>query len=211
MEALATLIDRALSADEPDPAGADATRDRTLDAALAEAAAVGLQRMTVEDVVRRAGLGRMTIYRRFPRRDDLVEALLVRECRRFLAAVAVALAADGEPEERVAAAFVAAMGFVRVHPLARRAADSEPGAVLDTVAAGDGRILGMGREFIAAEMRAGSPSADPARVARVADVIARLFVTYVGVPPTDPDPGDEAALLAFAHETLVPLIAGAVD
>jgi len=172
---------------------------------------VSLQRMTVEDVVRRSGLGRMTLYRRFPNRDELVEALLVRECRRFLAAVATALAEAGEPEERVAAAFVAAMGFARTHPLTRRAAESEPGAALETVAANDRRILSMGREFIAAEISAGSPSADPERVARVADVVARLFVTYVGLPPTDPDPGDEIALQAFARETLVPLIAGAVD
>ena len=49
--------------------------------------------MTVEDVVRRARLGRMTVYRRFARREDLVEALVVRECRRFLSAVADGIAA----------------------------------------------------------------------------------------------------------------------
>ena len=42
-------------------------------------------------------------------------------------------------------------------------------------------------------------------------MVARLFVTYVGVPPTDPDPRDDEALEAFARETLVPLIALAVD
>ena len=54
---------------------ADRTSQRILDAALAEATAVGLDRITVEDVVRRAGVSRMTAYRRYPRRDDLVEAL----------------------------------------------------------------------------------------------------------------------------------------
>ena len=207
---LAGLIDRALVPPEPADAG-DATRQRTLDAALAEAAAVGLERMTVEDVVRRTGLGRMTVYRRFPRRDELVEALLLRECRRFLAAVAAALDRDGDPEQRVAFAFTAAMAFVRAHPLTRRAAGSEPGAVLDAVAAGDGRILAMGREFIAGQIAAGHPGADPRRVTQVADVVARLFVTYVGIPPDDPDPADEAALEAFARRTLVPLLAQAVD
>ncbi|HEX5909651.1 MAG TPA: TetR/AcrR family transcriptional regulator [Thermoleophilaceae bacterium] len=207
---LAGLIDRALVPPDQADAG-DPTRERTLDAAVAEAAAVGLERMTVEDVVRRTGLGRMTVYRRFPRRDDLVEALLLRECRRFLAAVSAALDGDGDPEQRVAAAFTAAMAFVRTHPLTRRAADSEPGAVLDAVAAGDGRILAMGRGFIAAQITAGHPDADPRRVAQVADVVARLFVTYVGIPPEDPDPADEAALADFARRTLVPLLAQAVD
>ena len=206
---LAGLIDRALV--PPEQADGDPTRERTLDAALAEAAAVGLERMTVEDVVRRAGLGRMTVYRRFPRREDLMEALLLRECRRFLAAVASALDRDGDPEQRVAAAFMAAMAFVRAHPLTRRAADSEPGSVLEAVAAGDARILAMGRGFIAAQIAAGHPAADPRRVARVADVVARLFVTYVGIPPVDPDPADETALEDFAHTILVPLLAQAVD
>jgi len=206
---LATLIGQALDTDQPEDA--DATRERILDACLQAAAAMGVRRTTTEEVVRRSGLGRMTVYRRFPRRDDLVEALMLRECRRFLAAVAEGLESRHEPEQRVAAAFVAAMRFVRTHPLTRRAAHAEPGSVLDTVAAGDGQILAMGRGFIAAQIRSGAPGADPQRAEQVADVVARLFVTYVGVPPTDPDPADDEALEAFARETLVPLIALAVD
>ena len=52
---------------------------------------MGLDRITVEDVVRRVGLGRMTVYRRFPRRDDLVRALVMRETQRFLAAVSAGI------------------------------------------------------------------------------------------------------------------------
>jgi len=63
---------------------ADRTSQRILDAALQEAAAVGLQRITVEDVVRRAGVSRMTAYRRYPRRDNLVEALVRRETQAWI-------------------------------------------------------------------------------------------------------------------------------
>ena len=76
---------------------ADRTSQRILDAALQEAAAVGLHRITVEDVVRRAGVSRMTAYRRYPRRDDLVAALVRRETQRFLAAVADAIEATDDP------------------------------------------------------------------------------------------------------------------
>ena len=86
---------------------ADRTSQRILDAALTEAAAVGLQRITVEDVVRRAGVSRMTAYRRYPRRDDLVEALVRRETQRFLAAVADAIESVEDPNEGVAEAFIA--------------------------------------------------------------------------------------------------------
>lgn len=206
MEArLAGVLDRAIA-----PAGAEApdtTRERILDAARAEAAMVGLGRMTIEDVVRRAGLGRMTVYRRFPRRDDLVEALLVRECRSFLAAVAAGLEREIAPGERVAAAFVAAMRFVREHPMLERLAHGDPGAVTQGVAANDSLLLRMGGDFIAREIHGHRRSKPPRKVTRVADTVARLFLTYVALPPSDPDPYDDRELRAFAREVLVPLIA----
>jgi TetR/AcrR family transcriptional regulator, repressor for uid operon len=85
---------------------ADRTSRRILDAALHQAATVGLQRLTVEDVVRRAGVSRMTAYRRYPRRDD--------------------------PRDGVAEAFIAAVRFAREHPLLRRAGHTEPPSVSDS-------------------------------------------------------------------------------
>ncbi|MBJ7331318.1 MAG: TetR/AcrR family transcriptional regulator, partial [Solirubrobacteraceae bacterium] len=120
---LATLLTRAIT-DAPIDDAADQSRTRILDAALDEAAAVGVDRLRVEDVVRRSGLGRMTVYRRFPKREDLVSALVVRECQRFLLCVAVGLQGDAPPEERTAVAFVEAMRFVRGHPLLRRVAET---------------------------------------------------------------------------------------
>src|SRR5215469_16060671 len=63
---------------------------RILDAALAEYLAHGFRRTSVDDVARRAGIGRATIYRRFAARDELVQAVLVRETRRFFADIAAA-------------------------------------------------------------------------------------------------------------------------
>ncbi len=206
MAELAGLLVRAITADPVDD-GEDPTRARILDAALDEAAAVGLARMTVEDVVRRSGLGRMTVYRRFAKRDEVVDALVVRECRRFLDAVADGLRAGDTAEDATAAAFVAAMRFARTHPLLRRVADTDPGSVLATAAARDRQVLGLGRDFIASQIAQSRPDADPRAVRRTADLVARLFLTYVAVPPDDPDPRDEAELRAFARDVLAPVIA----
>lgn len=206
MEAqLAAVLDQATASEEA--VAPDATRERILDAARDEAALTGVERMTIEDVVRRARLGRMTVYRRFARRDDLVQALLIRECRRFLAAVSAGLESATEPEERVAAAFVAAMRFVREHPMLARLAHGDPGAVISGVSAGDSLLLRMGRDFIASEIHGSRRSRPPRNIVRVADTVARLFVTYVALPPGDPDPYDDRELRAFAREVLVPLIA----
>jgi hypothetical protein len=37
-------------------------------------------------------------------------------------------------------------------------------------------------------------------------VFARLFLTYISMPPTDPNFGDETELRRFAHEVLTPMV-----
>ncbi|RDH76491.1 TetR/AcrR family transcriptional regulator [Mycolicibacterium moriokaense] len=184
---------------------ADRTSQRILDAALSEAAAVGLQRITVEDVVRRAGVSRMTAYRRYPRRDDLVEALVRRETQRFLGAVADAIDGAGHPDQGVAEAFVAAVSFAREHPILRRAAHHEPAPTADSV-----KLLEMGSAFIANYIHGDQPDRPSEQVRWVADVFARLFFTYLSMPPADPDFGDDAQLRRFAHEVLTPMVERAV-
>jgi TetR/AcrR family transcriptional repressor of uid operon len=183
---------------------ADRTSQRILDAALQEAAAVGLQRITVEDVVRRAGVSRMTAYRRYPRRDDLVEALVRRETQRFLAAVADAIESAEDPHEGVAEAFIGAVTFAREHPMLRRAGHVEP-APIDSA-----ELLRMGSAFIANYIHGDAAGRPSQQVRWVADVFARLFFTYISMPPTDPDFGDDAELRRFAHEVLTPMVERAI-
>jgi len=180
---------------------ADRTSHRILDAALGEAAAVGLQRITVEEVVRRAGVSRMTAYRRYPRRDDLVEALVRRETQRFLAAVADAIDAVEDPDEGVAEAFIAAVTFSREHPMLRRAGQLEPAPIADSV-----ELLKLGSAFIANYIH-GEPAGAPSQQVRwVADIFARLFLTYISMPPEDPNFGNDRELRRFAHEVLTPMV-----
>ncbi|HTI75597.1 MAG TPA: TetR/AcrR family transcriptional regulator [Mycobacterium sp.] len=180
---------------------ADRTSQRILDAALAEAAAIGLQRITVEDVVRRAGVSRMTAYRRYPRRDDLVEAVVRRETQRFLKAVADAIDAVEDPHEGVAEAFIAAVTFAREHPILRRAGQLEPAPVADSV-----ELLKLGSAFIANYIHGEAPGHPTQQVRWVADVFARLFLTYISMPPADPNFGDDRELRQFAHDVLTPMV-----
>jgi AcrR family transcriptional regulator len=183
----------------------DRTSQRIMDAALTEAAAVGLQRITVEDVVRRAGVSRMTAYRRYPRRDDLMAALVRRETQRFLGAVADAIDSVEDPQEGVAEAFIAAVSFARQHPILRRAAQNEPAPIADSE-----ELLKMGSAFIANYIHGDEPGTPQQHVRWVADVFARLFFTYISMPPSDPDFGDDAELRRFAHEVLTPMVERAV-
>jgi TetR/AcrR family transcriptional repressor of uid operon len=201
---LAELLARA--AEQPDRSAADGNRERILDAALAEAAHVGFARLTVEDVVRRCGLGRMTVYRRFPRRDDLVRELVLRETQRFLAAVAEGIDRAKDRRDGVAEAFIASVTFAREHPILRGLAHGEPGAITETLTPHNASVLSMGAAFIAREIHGDRPGSPSRSVRWVADVLARLFLTYLAIPPTDPDPADDEELRRFAEEVLTPMV-----
>jgi AcrR family transcriptional regulator len=190
--------------DEPQ----DRMTQRILDAALAEAGATGLRRLTVEDVVRRAGVARMTLYRRYPRREDLVQALVNRETQRFLTAVADGIDRGADLRDGLTEGFIGALEFARRHPLIRRAGQAEPGSIIEAVAADEARLLAIGSAFIARQIHGERPGAPSQSERWVADVWARLFVTYVTVPPTDPDFGSDQQLRRFARQVLAPMVVG---
>src|SRR5919108_4151268 len=79
--------------------------DRLLDAARECVLAVGVRRTTVTDVARRAGVSRMTLYRRFPDLEAILAALMTREFGR-LVDEAVERADGATARERVVAIVV---------------------------------------------------------------------------------------------------------
>lgn len=75
--------------------------DDILDATLACVLAVGVRRTTLTDVARRAGVSRMTLYRRVPDVTTLILALLTREFTALLAAAQAETAELATARERL--------------------------------------------------------------------------------------------------------------
>src|SRR3954468_8972110 len=91
-------------------------KDAVLDAARDSVLAVGVRRTTLTDVARRAGVSRMTIYRRWPDVRTLVADLMTREW--IAVAAAVAPPADGRPvRESMVDSLVDGARAFREHPL----------------------------------------------------------------------------------------------
>src|SRR6478736_859810 len=65
----------------------EGVEDGLLDAARASILAVGWRRTTLTDVARRAGVSRMTLYRRWPDMQSLLADLMTREWTTAMAAV----------------------------------------------------------------------------------------------------------------------------
>ena len=169
---MSALLERALTAEVP------AGSDHILDAALALAAASGLRNLTMDDVARRAGVGRMTVYRRFKTRDALLDALAGREARRCLAELDAASPVDAPLEEQVVAGFATALRLTREHPLLARLARVEPDSVL---AAFTGTpLLGLCTAYLADRMRRSGLDGDE----QLAELIVRVAISFVLLPDT---------------------------
>jgi AcrR family transcriptional regulator len=186
----------------------DATAERVLDAALALAAASGLRHVTMDAVAARAGVGRMTVYRRFGSRQTLVDALAVRECRRCLAHLAAAVDPHAPMIDRAASLFAAVLELCDEHPLLARLARVEPEALLHELTRDDSQVFGLIRAFLVGEIRAaqaadGWPAADPAVLAELG---IRLGASFVLMPDTVLPRDDRAATEAAVRSLLAPLL-----
>ncbi|MBA2506620.1 MAG: TetR/AcrR family transcriptional regulator [Thermoleophilaceae bacterium] len=197
-----TLLERALDPEVVPPA--DEVSERILDGALAVAAASGVRNLTMDLVAQRAGVGRMTVYRRFGERDKLVEALSVREARRCLAQLEAAVDPELELGDRVAEGFVVAMRIAREHPLLNRLARLEPDTVLTTLTADSSEMFRMLRDASSGWLALAG--LEPAkRREQVADLLVRLCVSFVLIQDSSLPLGDDAAARRVARELIAPI------
>jgi AcrR family transcriptional regulator len=94
---------RHITVPEPPLTEAD---DRYLDAAREAILAVGWSRTTLTDIARRAGVSRMTLYRRWPDTRTLLADLMTREWSRTVAAAAGATGPAASSRDKIGRAHV---------------------------------------------------------------------------------------------------------
>jgi TetR/AcrR family transcriptional repressor of uid operon len=186
----------------------DALSERILDAALELAAASGFRRLTMDDVARRAQVGRMTVYRRFGGHASLVDALAVRECRRCLDRIGAAIDPRQPLEERLASLLIATLEVIREHPLLERLARVEPEALLRELSRGDSQVLALLRGFLAGLIREGQASGELAAGGDpelLAELGIRVGLSFVLLPQSVLPVGDERGTREAVRAILAPL------
>ncbi|MEU4405225.1 TetR/AcrR family transcriptional regulator [Streptosporangium sp. NPDC023963] len=152
---------------------ADSERtDQVLDAARETVLAVGVRRTTLTDVARRAGLSRMTIYRRWPDVRTLVADLMTREWVRV---------ADRFATEDPVASSVAVVRALRGHPLWRKIVEVDPELLLpyllDRRGASHEAMLALVEAAIVRGQQGGTVRpGDPARLSRAVLLTAQSFL-----------------------------------
>lgn len=137
---------------DDDLAGGEMAR-RILDTAYALFLDFGFRRTTMEDVARRLGTSRITLYRHFGDKDALFQAVVIRECRRTMRAIQEQLASVAAPEDFFVEGIVLTLTRARSHPLIRRLLETEPEWLLPHLTVKSGPLFSMALAYGAGYFR----------------------------------------------------------
>ncbi|MFE9676680.1 TetR/AcrR family transcriptional regulator [Streptomyces sp. NPDC006259] len=188
--------------------------DAVLDAVRDCVLAVGVRRTTLTDVARRAGVSRMTLYRRWPDVRSLVGDLMTREW--------VGVATGAMPERRPDTAartllvdgLVAGVAAFREHPLFRKIVDVDPELLLPYVLDRRGASQEALLKLLADGLREGHADGSvrpghPERQARSLLLVVQSFTLSLRTMTDENDPDlDSAAFLGelrtLLERTLTP-------
>jgi AcrR family transcriptional regulator len=103
----------------------DPASEAILEATRASVLDFGIRRTALSDIARRAGVSRMTVYRRYPGADALLRELMTREFGALMEEIAAEV--DGEhARERLVRRLSASVVRLREHPLFRKVLEAEP-------------------------------------------------------------------------------------
>ncbi|MCW2495007.1 helix-turn-helix domain-containing protein [Jatrophihabitans sp.] len=172
-----------------------------LDAALSAFLDFGIRRTSMSEIARRAGISPATLYRRFAQKAEIVQAVGLREVRRFLDSVDTEVDPEASGEEQVVTLFVAFLGGLRRNKLLARLIATEPESVLPALTVQGAPVLGLGRDYLVGVIerlqRAGlAEEFDPLPLA---EMLARVALSLALTPETVLPLRDDAKARDFAR------------
>lgn len=159
----------------------DPADDPYLDAVRECVMAVGVRRTTATDVARRAGVSRMTLYRRFEDVAAMIAALMTREFTGILRDAAHEVADRSPARARVVAAAVLSAERIAANDLWRRILDVDPELVLPYVTRRLGGVQEAGLVLLQSQVADGITDGsirdeDPGRLAATLELALRGYV-----------------------------------
>ena len=114
---------------------------RVLDATLTCIARVGVAKTTLDDVAREAGCARATVYRYFPGKQPLLNAVVARESDRIAAAVLDAAIAADDLTGAASAVLMTGAEFLLGHDALRFVLTVEPELLLPHISFARGDVM----------------------------------------------------------------------
>ncbi len=203
------LLARLRDGEEAPAPGNGEMRETILTAALSQVEDFGVQRFTMDEVARRAGVSRVTVYRHFSSKDGLLEAVLMREALGVVAAIETAVQPYEGLHDRIVEGFVFALTALREHELLTRLLRTEPELMLPALTVRAEPLLAVASEFLAglAVATTGSEQAPPPeRVREVSELLARIVLSFLLTPESGLGLRNPAEMRRFAELYLAPIV-----
>jgi AcrR family transcriptional regulator len=165
----------------------------------------------MDDVAERAGVGRMTVYRRFGSRERLEEMLAVREARRCLAELDSTVDPGAPVPDQIAQGLLTTLRLIREHPLLERMSRLEPASALVALRDEKTAVFAMSRAFMAARIREGQragtvdSSVDPEQAG---ELLVRLGFSFLLIPHSSLPLDDDRKMRELARTMIAPILSG---
>ena len=186
----------------------DQLEEKILDAALERILQVGIRRASLDDIARRAGINRVSIYRRFRVKEKLVDTTLQREIGRILEEVNRIVSAhrgiDAQIEESVLFVFTQ----TRTHPLVTQLLEVAPEEAVEFYTVRGEQMVSSGIRFIGDVLRRTQERGmiDEYDPLPVAELLARFAHSLLLTPAGGVDFENEEMSREFIRATIVPMI-----
>jgi AcrR family transcriptional regulator len=182
--------------------GAGALAERIVDATLVCVARYGLAKTTVDDVAREAGLSRATLYRVFPGKQPLLEAVVARELDRLAVVLDRAAATADSLDDALVALIVAGAQHLESHAALATVLAHEGEALLPYLTFdGAGRTLAAAGELLAPLL---APYVGDDRAVRAGEWVARIALAYLCAPSATVRLTDRVSVQGLVADFVVP-------
>lgn len=147
----------------------------------------GLRRGTLGEVARRAGVGRATLYRRYPNKDAVVQALVLSQVRELFAVLDEAFAGeDTGLDELLRRGVRTCFAWLRSHSLLQRVLADEPETILPALTVQAAPLVSAAVDFLSPYVaRATKESSTQPEV--IAEWGVRIVLSLVLLPPVSDD------------------------
>jgi AcrR family transcriptional regulator len=176
---------------------------RIIDATLDCLALHGTAKTTVDDIARRAGVSRATVYRVFPGgRDELLSAVVDTEMARLFSALGVRLGEARCLTEALVGGIVEASTRIRGHRALGYLVEHEPEMVLGHLAFDESdRLLATASRFTAPFL---ARWMSPVEAGRVAEWATRIVLSYAIAPSPGIDLTQPAPATRLVEQFVLP-------
>lgn len=179
--------------------------DAILTAARQEFEENGIRKTGVDDVAKRAGVSRSTLYRRFPNKEALLMGVAERvylDGMRMLEAATVGYG----PQDSVVEAFVAGAQMVNDDPLIRRMMLDERDALQGITKSVTGLFIEIVTGRIMQTLRGAGAQMPDDDLHAVTEILVRLVISFLDTPPLDEERQSPESVREFAQRYLAPMV-----